>query len=178
MDETKVNYHKTQIDLMSFEIDLLDEQSKVEVIKHLEETLSLLKIGARDVLSPKRIKLENEANKVPVIDDEDAIRAMYEGLIPTCTDCGAKFPSLGALDNHSKTHDLNNHSKTHDLDKQRKTHEQKIIIKEEVKALSENVGVKTESKSSTQTNITCTECGKQCTSKKNLQRHRMIHSTR
>ena len=64
MDETKVNYHKTQIDLMSFEIDLLDEQSKVEVIKHLEETLSLLKIGAKDILSPKRIKLENEANKV------------------------------------------------------------------------------------------------------------------
>ena len=128
MDEVKVNYHKTQIDLMSFEIDLLDDSSKIEVIKHLEETLSLLKIGSRHLLSPKKIKLENEASKtdaiaqteeavkeetlakssVPQIVDEDAIRAMYEGLIPTCNECGAKFPSLGALDNHSKLHDEHN----------------------------------------------------------------------
>ena len=151
MDEAKVNYHKTQIDLMSFEIDLLDDSSKIEVIKHLEETLSLLKIGSRDLLSPKKIKLDYEpitqteevTNKrgyqqkrlsrkkrlsaeevikreepakidliakssVPPIVDEDAIRAMYEGLIPTCNECGAKFPSLGALDNHSKLHDEHN----------------------------------------------------------------------
>ena len=179
MDEVKVNYHKTQIDLMSFEIDLLDDSSKIEVIKHLEETLSLLKIGSRDLLSPKKIKLDYEAitqteeviqeeaikrepvktksliqSSVPPIVDEDAIRAMYEGLIPTCNECGAKFPSLGALDNHSKLHDEHNLSPA---------------------VTPKNVKVKTENASKSN-DFTCTECGKYCFSKKNLLRHRVIHT--
>ena len=188
MDDAKVKYHKTQIDLMSFEIDLLDDASKIEVIKHLEETLSLLKIGSRDLLSPKKIKLETESKRTdkdsqtetevfnetkdaierdpigkfsaPPIADEDAIRAMYEGLIPTCTDCGAKFPSLGALDNHSKMHE----QKTSPLTPQN------------VKA---NAEIKPHNTSAHDSNeFNCTECGKYCFSKKNLLRHRVIHSNK
>ena len=181
MDEVKVNYHKTQIDLMTFEIDLLDDLSKIEVIKHLDETLTLLKIGSRHLLSPKKIKLENESKKtdevaekedgnktteavktevlskcsVPPIVDEDAVRAMYEGLIPTCTECGSKFPSLGALDNHSKMHEQQNSPVT-----------------------KQNVKLKPENKLNTKTtnDFNCPECGKYCFSKKNLLRHRVIHS--
>lgn len=178
-DENKVNYHKTQIDLMSFEIDLLDDLSKIEVIRHLEETLSLLKIGSRNLLFPKKIKLEKKATStdrvidtadeikteeavksdvlgkysVPPIVDEDAIRAMYEGLIPTCTECGAKFPSLGALDNHSKKHEA----------------------QISVKVYAENKPITNASNSN---DFNCPECGKYCFSKKNLLRHRVIHSNR
>ena len=178
-DETKVNYHKTQIDLMSFEIDLLDDLSKIVVIKHLEETLSLLKIGSRNLLIPKKIKLEKKATSTdPVLDtadeikteetaklealgqysappivDEDAIRAMYEGLIPTCTECGAKFPSLGALDNHSKMHEA----------------QMSATLKAENKPYPN---------ASNSNDFNCPECGKYCFSKKNLLRHRVIHSNR
>ena len=179
-DGNKVNYHKTQIDLISFEIDLLDDLSKIEVIKHLEETLSLLKIGSRNLLFPKKIKLEKKATStdrvietedniqteedsvktedlgqysVPPIVDEDAIRAMYEGLIPTCTECSAKFPSLGALDNHSKMHEEQMN----------------------VKFNAENKPNKNDSNSN---DFNCPECGKYCFSKKNLLRHRVIHSNR
>ena len=125
---------KTDIDILSLDIENLDDVSKVQIVQHLEETLNILKLGSSlDFGNPsKKIKMETsekvdngtqtdiqgemllkeeyvEEKHVPII-DEDYVKELYNGIIPTCHECEAQFPSIGALDKHSKIHNTNSAS--------------------------------------------------------------------
>ena len=119
---------KTDIDILSLDIENLDDASKVHVVQHFEETLKILKLGSSlEFGNPtKKIKLETtekvdnctqtdiqgemllkeefiDAKHVPIV-DEDYVKELYNGIIPTCNECQAQFPSIGALDKHRKNH--------------------------------------------------------------------------
>ena len=160
MDRLNIENLKTQIDVLGLSIDSLDEDPRAELIQHLEETLSLLKLGSQArANTAKKLKLESDhaeaetkvkvedvgvpVSVVPTIVDEESVRMQYEGLIPMCAQCDAKFPSLGALDKHTKIHD----------------------VKHEVKLEANDGGP-----------FKCTECTKAFMSKKSLTRHKYIHN--
>ena len=119
---------KTDIDILSLDIENLDNVSKVQIFQHMEETLNILKLGSSLEFgnSAKNIKLETtekvdnctqtdiqeemllkeetvELKPDPLI-DEDYVKELYNGIIPTCGECQAQFQSIGALDKHSKSH--------------------------------------------------------------------------
>ena len=119
---------KTDIDILSLDIENLDNVSKVQIFQHMEETLNILKLGSSLEFgnSAKNIKLETtekvdnctqtdiqeemllkeetvELKPDPLI-DEDYVKELYNGFIPTCGECQAQFQSIGALDKHSKSH--------------------------------------------------------------------------
>ena len=160
MDRLNIENFKTQIDVLGLSIDSLDDDPRAELIQHLEETLSLLKLGSQArANSTKKLKLESDhadtdtkvkvedvrvpVSVVPTIVDEESVRMQYEGLIPMCAQCDAKFPSLGALDKHTKIHD----------------------VKQEVKLETNDGGL-----------FKCTKCTKAFMSKKSLTRHKYIHN--
>ena len=111
---------KTEIELLCLEVELLDEQTKYAVIKHLEETIDVLKLGHSVKFSEppnKKIKLEeidadtlklqdnghpkNITSEKPVF-NEDVVLQLYDGKIPSCEACDKRFASLGALYTHDK----------------------------------------------------------------------------
>jgi len=107
---------KTEIELLCLEVELLDEQTKDAVIKHLEETIDVLKLG-RSEPPNKKIKLEEiDAVNLKLQDkghpknitsekqvfNEDVVLQLYDGKIPSCKICDKRFASLGALYTHDK----------------------------------------------------------------------------
>jgi len=121
---------KTEIELLCLEVELLDEKTKGAVIKHLEETVDVLKLGnSGNPHEPpsKRIKIEVEEeesaevliktnlNSTNIPDkksswgdvtedfDEDIVKQLYDGKVPSCKGCGKRFASLGSLYSHEKT---------------------------------------------------------------------------
>ena len=106
-----------------------NNEEKMRAVQHLEEHLRRLKADSSGVTRPaKRLKLEAvEVKSEPEQETSDGkeqttlqdlaetdssstsreifnnpVRGLYNGLIPTCTQCGDSFPSLGLLDAHMK----------------------------------------------------------------------------
>merc|ERR1712126_152796 len=167
---------KTDIDILSLDVENLDDESKVQVVQHLEETSNILKLGSSlDFGNPaptKRMKLETiemvnsssqtdipgemllkeeyiEEKYVPII-DEDYVKKLYNGIIPNCNECEVQFPSIGALDKHSKSH-----SKSTD-------------VQDEVKVEPVTISDK----------LPCISCGKLWPSKRSLNDHMISHTDR
>ena len=115
---------KLDIDILSLDIDSLqDGEEKARAVRHLEETLRMLQPRERCVagVPPTTTLMKVELTKeVPAqviadpsklsnikqeVDDEILIKPpgnLYNGLTPTCTQCGDSFQSLGLLDSHMK----------------------------------------------------------------------------
>ena len=112
---------KLEIDILSLDIDnMQNNEEKVTAVQHLEEQLAKLKGGNSGSPEPgvtrpaKRLKLESvevEQETCQALTDNPArsgeivnnpVRGLYNGLVPTCTQCWDSFQSLGLLDSHMK----------------------------------------------------------------------------
>jgi len=130
MSYKSIDAFKTEIDILSLDIENLNESAKLQVIKHLEETIKIMKLGSSlnfGIPPAKKIKLEEsntllekhtqtdfeemllkEGNDkyehIPKI-GEKFVKSLYNGNIPKCESCGRTFKTLGALDIHAKVHE-------------------------------------------------------------------------
>ena len=98
---------KLEIDILSLDIDNLeDEEEKLMAVDHLEQT-SLRMLNARAPTVKMEAAEPSPASPVNMKEVNDEILnnpepRLYNGLVPTCTQCGNCFPSLGLLDSHMK----------------------------------------------------------------------------
>ena len=109
---------KLEIDILSLDIDSMgNNEEKETAVQHLEEHLKQLKSqssGSPGTSRPvKRLKLEavgqsqegKEQETLPSTSGENVnnpVSGLYNGLVPTCTQCGESFKSLALLDSHMK----------------------------------------------------------------------------
>jgi len=100
---------KIRIEMIALDIENLEGDQRVQAVKHLEESLEVLKLGSFQQFGEPHIKTETlelkkeglaETNLVPV--DSLSYPNLYNGLVPTCSECQQTFPTLGLLDTHMK----------------------------------------------------------------------------
>ena len=100
---------KLEIDILSLDIDNMeDEEEKLLAVSHLERSLRMLnKSGAEYVKTePPEPGPGSPVTMKEEVNDEilnNPVSRLYNGLVPTCTQCGLSFPSLRLLDSHVKT---------------------------------------------------------------------------
>ena len=122
---------------------------------------------------------ESVIDQASIDQKEEAVKEKYVGLIPTCTDCDAKFMSLGALDKHMKTHE-NVRPMDEDWmvdgwigeDAQAKNTDDNMESK--VEPTIETTGFEESNHADT---LKCEECGRTYANRKSLSRHRQTHKT-
>ena len=104
---------KVDLDLICLDIENLDDRDKITAVNHLQEGLSVLKLGSSlnfdNPLSAGRekngrcISEEVKVKSEPAVEgpgDRLSVQNTYNGLVPTCEECGHVFPTLGTLDTH------------------------------------------------------------------------------
>ena len=223
MSEKSVDSFRTEIDILSLDIENLDEASKIQVLKHLEETIKILKLGSSlnfETPPAKRMKIvgssrtlpehgsqtdfremllkEEAEDLIPGIDQE-FIKNLYNGMVPKCEDCGETFQTLGGLDNHLKIHlkpknISGNKQMAATRDSSKKfTNSCNSLFKDGASllkntstsnSLKEEDGISNESLlkesisvlDSKQESFKCDSCDKKFSSKRNMFRHRLVHT--
>ena len=100
---------KIRIEMIAFDIENLDGDQKAQAVKHLEESLDVLKLGSFQQFQRADIKTETpEFKKEDLAETEPdpqqvlSYPSLYNGLVPTCSECHQTFPTLGTLDTHMK----------------------------------------------------------------------------
>ena len=180
----------TQVDLLTLAIDRLQEEAKVKVVRHMQECLDLLKLGLLHLFSSdsdtaattedeeaESLLMENNsegleaAETIEELQNAEAVRMRYDGMVPTCTECDAKFLSLGALDTHMKKHEIH---KQEVLDTSTES-ETKSRFSHQLKA--QTTTNKTVPHNSEKSNSRkCEFCQKSFPTPSKLQRHQLVHS--
>ena len=90
MSEKSVDSFRTEIDILSLDIENLDEASKIQVLKHLEETIKILKLGSSlnfETPPAERMKIVGSSRTLPEHGSQTDFREMLlkeeaEDLIP------------------------------------------------------------------------------------------------
>jgi len=100
---------KIRIEMIAFDIENLDGDQKAQAVKHLEESLDVLKLGSFQQFERADIKTETlEFKKEDLAETESdpqqvlSYPTLYNGQVPTCSECHQTFPTLGTLDTHMK----------------------------------------------------------------------------
>jgi len=100
---------KIRIEMIAFDIENLDGDQKAQAVKHLEESLDVLRLGSFQQFERADIKTEIlEFKKEDLAETEPdpqqalSYPGLYNGLVPTCSECHQTFPTLGTLDTHMK----------------------------------------------------------------------------
>merc|ERR1719192_883211 len=91
--------------MIAFDIEKLEGDQRVQAVKHLEESLEVLKLGSLQQFGEPGIKTETlELKKEDLTEIEQGLSypSLYNGLVPTCLECQQTFPTLGMLDTHMK----------------------------------------------------------------------------
>ena len=93
--------------MIAFDIESLEGDQRVQAVKHLEESLDVLKLGSFQQFAGPDIKTELKKEDPAEIepDPQEApacYPTLYNGLVPTCSECQQTFPTLGTLDAHMK----------------------------------------------------------------------------
>ena len=172
----KLDEFKSEMEIMSLQIEGLSDLDKVQAIKHLEETISILKLGNHlntKEPSPKKIKTETptgeyheeekltskvEVKEEAFVLDDDSIKSLYNGMMPSCKSCGKQFPSLGALDDHM-----------------RYVHGEYTVKQDTNAEPATEPDLKEETKPSISI-VNCNLCDKTFSKRRNLLRHKVSHS--
>ena len=98
---------KNRIEMIAFDIENLDGEQRAQAVKHLEESLGVLKLGSFQQFEKPDIKTEIQEVKTEelvVTDPQQGLSYpnLYNGLVPTCSECQKTFPTLGLLDAHMR----------------------------------------------------------------------------
>ena len=179
---------KSQIDLLSLDINNLDDNARAELLKHLAQkigTLSQKKETVTPTIKSERddeinsktdIKKENKvikkefndgagssvdnSKKEPKEDNskDASLAKLYNGKLPTCKECKESFRSLGALDDHVGT--VHKEKEKSKVDNQNPTN--KVMLEKQQKPGK----------------FECKGCDKVFENHKNLRRHSIIHTDR
>jgi len=208
MSYKSIDAFKTEIDILSLDIENLNESAKLQVIKHLEETIKIMKLGSSlnfGIPPAKKIKLEesntllekhtqtdfeemllkdgnDKYEHIPKI-GEKFVKSLYNGNIPKCESCGRTFKTLGALDIHAKVHEKEG-------DKMKKSINPDIIDMKKHSNDDDNcleymnsfiaseslLKAKASEMDSNQDEFKRDSCVRDFSSKKSLQRHRVLHT--
>ena len=173
---------KNRIETIVLEIDRLNGEERAEVLKHLEESLAVLKLGSLLQFNTPVVKTESVRVKeeYPVA----AVGGLYNGLTPTCTECGATFRTLGLLDTHIK--------QFHPQKYQENVANAKILVSRKSKsAISPPITPKVEEKLTSLDNnqvpesrkseeklFNCSDCDKSFGKRSSLRKHQICHTDR
>ena len=107
---------KTRIEMIAFDIENLDGELRAQAVKHLEESLGVLKLGSflqfekpdikpdiKPDFKPETLELkQEELAETTAPQHGPSYPNLYNGLVPTCSECPQTFPTLGLLDAHMK----------------------------------------------------------------------------
>ena len=171
---------KNRIQTMVLDIDRLIGEERAEVLKHLEESLEVLKLGSllqfdNPVVKTESVRVKEE---YPVA----AEARLYNGLTPTCTECGATFRTLGLLDAHIKQFHPQKYqenvanAKISFSKKSKSTVSSPITPKVEKKLTSLDNSQVSESRKSEEKLFNCSDCDKSFGKRSSLRKHQTCHT--
>ena len=176
---------KVRIEMLTFDIGNLSEEERAEAVKHLEESIDVLKLGSALSFEKPLVKIETlDIKKEELVEETPSLPFLYNGRQPTCTECEKIFPTLGTLDAHIKKL----HSKKYHEDvlrsKQEITMNTKgtvtapVRVKHEKITFSPEQTVVPEAKTSDQNLFSCPDCDKGFAKRSTMRKHQVSHTDR
>ena len=165
------------MDLLCLDIENLQDSDKIAAVKHIEESLHVVKLGSSLAFQPqspaKREKVDEAQSivtKTKAVAKERKFQNLYNGLVPTCDKCRDTFPTLATLDTHMKRNHQPSNVST-------RVENQKTEIKKETRKSPESKNDHS-SKSTQPVNerYQCDFCDKNFGKRDSLLQHKICHT--